>query len=188
MDPNQSRDPRFYFSLPNNDDEQQTLNTANQPSRLTGARPNVLPPVWDWNPSALETDLRMATSPSTAPASVSFAQSCPSTAPTSLATNPITAPHMKIGQHGQLFPTRTPSSRELPERKRSKLSADPSPFDSIDYWIRFDNDETPPAITETTIPVDANPRLLDASLQGDDPSTQRQVAARPQGSFGNAPT
>lgn len=48
-----------------------------------------------------------------------------------------------------LVPTRTPKppSREKPERKRSKLSTDSTPFDSVDYWLQFDNEGTIPEET-----------------------------------------
>jgi len=46
-----------------------------------------------------------------------------------------------FGQARQILPTRTPRVRDGHERKRSKLSTDATPFDSVDYWIQFDNED-----------------------------------------------
>lgn len=36
---------------------------------------------------------------------------------------------------------RPPKSKAGHERKRTKLSTDTTPFDNVDYWIQFDNED-----------------------------------------------
>lgn len=45
------------------------------------------------------------------------------------------------GQNRQILPTRPPKTRDGHERKRSKLSTEATPFDSVDYWMQFDDAE-----------------------------------------------
>lgn len=144
--------------------------SANRTFDLTGTSVNPSPFGWDAN--ALEADPGMAGSPSTAPASLcleSHAQSTPSTAPTSLSMNTGAVRHSKRCQTGQMSATRTPRPKEAHQRKRSKLSTDANPFDSVDYWIQFDDEEEPlPAIPER-----ADPSRPDPSLKGKPHSEQR---------------
>jgi hypothetical protein len=40
-----------------------------------------------------------------------------------------------------ILPPRPPKSKGGHERKRTKLSAESTPFDDVNYWIQFDNEE-----------------------------------------------
>lgn len=40
-----------------------------------------------------------------------------------------------------ILPPRPPKSKAGHERKRTKLSTESTPFDSVDYWLQFDNEE-----------------------------------------------
>lgn len=187
MDSNQLRHLEF-FSVPNNQvrasqdvpglfssssrwatDNDQTVNPVDQTFDLTGTTGNQLSSMWDMN--ALAADPGAAGSSSTGPGSLSlesFAQSSPSTAPTSLSMNPAMARQSMLGQSGQALPTRTARLRDGHERKRSKLSTETNPFDSVDYWIQFDNEESLPNVSDGAATLRPDPRL-----KGKAPSAQR---------------
>ncbi len=55
------------------------------------------------------------------------------------------------------LPLRAPRAREGHERKRSRLSSDASPFDSVDYWIQFDNEDALAGIPENAEPLKSEP-------------------------------
>lgn len=149
MDSNQPMDLASLL-LPN-ENEEQSVNQMNQTPNVTGPSLDLqLPSVWDT--TALVNDLGLATSPSTAPGTMSlksFAHSSPpSTAPTSLSMNPLATQRAKHAYPGSAFPARQSAQREGHERKRSRLDADPNPFDLIDYWIKFDKEEPVPGAPE----------------------------------------
>lgn len=48
------------------------------------------------------------------------------------------------------MPMRAPRSRDGHEKKRSRLGSDATPFDSVDYWIQFDNEDSLADIPEGT--------------------------------------
>lgn len=56
------------------------------------------------------------------------------------------------------MPARGPRTRHGHERKRSRLSQDPSPLDSVDYWLNFDKDENQKlaSVAEGLEPSEAN--------------------------------
>ncbi|KAK1767720.1 helix-loop-helix DNA-binding domain-containing protein [Phialemonium atrogriseum] len=169
MDSNQLRHLEF-FSVPNS----QTVNPVDQTFDLTGTTGNQLSSMWDMN--ALAADPGAAGSSSTGPGSLSlesFAQSSPSTAPTSLSMNPAMARQPMLGQPGQVLPTRTARLRDGHERKRSKLSTEANPFDSVDYWIQFDNEESLPNVSDGAATLRPDPRL-----KGKAPSAQRPINPR----------
>ncbi|EOO01818.1 putative helix-loop-helix dna-binding domain-containing protein [Phaeoacremonium minimum UCRPA7] len=130
-------DPNFlrhidYFSVPNN----QTNNRTG--SSTTPAQTSNL-----WDTTTLNPDPPTTESPSTAPTTLSldsFAQ--PSTAPSSLSFNKNSARQSYNGLGSRtILPTRTPKPRENRDRKRTKLSTDATPFDNVDYWIQFDEQQ-----------------------------------------------
>lgn len=160
MDPNELRHLDF-FTVPNN----QTVNPADQTFNLTGATPNQPSSIWDNVASG---------SPSRAPTSLSLeplAQSSSSTAATHLSINPSSSARSSMySQSRQILPTRAPRAREGHERKRSRLSTDATPFDSVDYWIQFDDEEPladSPESTEVT--------RSDSALTGNQPPMQRSM-------------
>ncbi|KAK0709668.1 helix-loop-helix DNA-binding domain-containing protein [Lasiosphaeria miniovina] len=112
-----------FFSVPNN----QTINPVDQSFSLSGARPQSTN-VWD-APTSLNMEAGLSGPPSTAP---------------TLSPNPASTPRPPIygGQSRRAFPSRASISREGNERKRSRVRTEPAPFDSVDYWIQFDNDDS----------------------------------------------
>lgn len=56
-------------------------------------------------------------------------------------TQPSSARSSMSGHKRPVLPARAPRSKSGHERKRSKLSTEATPFDSVDYWIDFDNEE-----------------------------------------------
>ncbi|KAH8887534.1 HLH-domain-containing protein [Thozetella sp. PMI_491] len=139
------------FSSPDN----QGVNSVDQTLNLTGTSSvQVSPLLWD----DLTADAVGPTSPSTAPTTLSFgslAQASGSSALTDPNSPAPSRPSSYGGQSRQILPTRAPRQRAGHERKRSKLSTDSTPFDSVDYWIQFDNDESAladvPEDVETTV-------------------------------------
>ncbi|KAK4187187.1 hypothetical protein QBC35DRAFT_515631 [Podospora australis] len=135
-----------FFSMPNN----QTVNPVDQPFLATTSAPP--PPVWD--PAGLGLDTAgLSLSPSTAPTPLSFDSAAQpsvtglaSLSPTNLSTTSRSSLH---GAHGrQVLPARGPRARDGHERKRSRLSMDATPLDSVDYWLDFDKDESLASIPE----------------------------------------
>ncbi|KAK0743136.1 hypothetical protein B0T18DRAFT_328731 [Schizothecium vesticola] len=118
MDPDPLRHLEF-FSVPNN----QTINPVDQSFGL-GGPPTTQPPTTLW-----DTAMGMGSAPSGPSSAVSFdpmAQSSPS----------------------RTIPLRPPRSRDGHERKRSRIADTTTPFDSVDYWIQFDNDESLADVSE----------------------------------------
>ena len=90
-----------------------------------------------WDIAGLPSDSGLA-SPSSAPGGLnfdSFGQS----------VNQPNRPQQRQQMPGQgsrvILPPRAPKPKAGHERKRTKLSTESTPFDNVDYWIQFDNDE-----------------------------------------------
>lgn len=77
---------------------------------------------------------------------------------------PSSARSSVSGQNRQILPTRPPRSKTGHERKRSKLSTDVTPFDSVDYWIQFDNEEGLANIPESTDAPNPEPQTKSTQL------------------------
>ncbi|KAL2260585.1 hypothetical protein VTK26DRAFT_5349 [Humicola hyalothermophila] len=136
-----------FFSMPNN----QTANHVDQPY-LTSS-PAQQPSVWDT--TGLDVEAGLAGSPSTAPASLSLDSAAqPSTVTrftnmSSEFSSTSQPPGQTQGaQSRPMLPARGPRSKTGHERKRSRLSMDPTPVDSVDNWIDFDKDEDLGSIPE----------------------------------------
>lgn len=151
MDPNLLRHIE-YFLEPNSQtddpDGQQQRRIFNQPAATTPLNPNF----WDIAGLTAESPLG---SPSNATTGFSFE---------SFGQPPVPATPNKPHQHQQhqhqqqqqqqqqrpqmfgqtsrvILPPRPPKSKGGHERKRTKLSAESTPFDDVNYWIQFDNEE-----------------------------------------------
>ncbi|KAK4241785.1 hypothetical protein C8A03DRAFT_11995 [Achaetomium macrosporum] len=99
----------------------QTVNPVDQPFLGRSAQSSSI-----WDTAGLEAGL--AASPSTAP---------------------TTLPSTQGNQSRPILPARGPSSRNVHERKRSRLSIDvTTPLDSVDYWIDFDKDDSLASVPE----------------------------------------
>ncbi|KAJ4266367.1 hypothetical protein NW762_004351 [Fusarium torreyae] len=128
MDPNLLN----FFAVPNN----QTLNHVDQNADSSQQQHEPSP----WRPTGLEGDMGTSGNQggpsydyqSTAPSDISFTQA------------PMPSPY--TSSHKTVLPTRGhPRShqqrkRDAHERKRTKVDTD-SALESLDYWIRFDDDE-----------------------------------------------
>ncbi|TLD05753.1 uncharacterized protein PgNI_08741 [Pyricularia grisea] len=143
MDPNLLRHME-YFTVPN----AQTSNAAERAANLTRSSGTGQPyPLW--NPSTLGADIDFSFNPQGLEGMGSFgAFEQPQDQDNSGTAFEPPQRQRSIYTQGPrtLVPTRTPKppSREKPERKRSKLSTDSTPFDSVDYWLQFDNEEIIP--------------------------------------------
>lgn len=113
--------------------QQRRLNTA-AASSSSGSAPNF------WEIAGLNGDSGLG-SPSS-PASLSFdsfgpsanAKSQPQQQPRTVTSGADTSSRV-------ILPPRPPRSKAGHERKRTKLSTESTPFDNVDYWIQFDNEE-----------------------------------------------
>ncbi|KAK3692291.1 helix-loop-helix DNA-binding domain-containing protein [Podospora appendiculata] len=167
MDPNTLRHLE-YFSVPNN----QTANPVDQSFSLTGAAPSIPPSsMWD-APTGLNLDIGQSASSSAAPTAFSldsFNQASASTGLTSASPNPSLLSRSSVygSQSDRALPTRPPRRRDGHTRKRSRLgpNANPAasttpitPFDSADYWIEFDNEESLDGIPEGVEASRADPK------------------------------
>lgn len=116
-----------------------------------------------WDVAGLNVDSALG-SPSSAPTSLSF-ESFGQSAPTTTTT--------KARQTSRvILPPRPPKSKTGHERKRTKLSTESTPFDNVDYWIQFDNDEGAAAAAgEATSPELSHQKAKDAQQQ---PPSQTQ--------------
>ncbi|TLS23848.1 hypothetical protein PpBr36_08572 [Pyricularia pennisetigena] len=146
MDPNLLRHME-YFTVPN----AQTSNAAERAANLTRSSGTGQPyPLW--NPSTLGADIDFSFNPQGLEGLGSFGAFEQSQDQNNSGTA-FEPPQRQRSIYTQgprtLVPTRTlkPPSREKPERKRSKLSTDSTPFDSVDYWLQFDNEGTIPEET-----------------------------------------
>ncbi|QBZ62689.1 hypothetical protein PoMZ_11574 [Pyricularia oryzae] len=145
MDPNLLRHME-YFTVPN----AQTRNAAERAANLTRSSGTGQPyPLW--NPSTLGADIDFSFNPEGLGGMGFGAFEQPQYQNNSSTAFEPPQRQRSIYTQGPrtLVPTRTPKppSREKPERKRSKLSTDSTPFDSVDYWLQFDNEGTIPEET-----------------------------------------
>jgi hypothetical protein len=137
----------------------QTVNPVDQSFNLAGASSAQSSTNWDGSASLIM-DAGASDSPSTTPTGLfldSFAQTVVST---------VGAPSRPI------MPTRASKTREGHERKRPKLSTNATPFDNVDYWIQFDNDES-----LTDIPEGGAVTSLESRGKGKAPAQRSVVAA-----------
>lgn len=94
--------------------------------------------IWDQTGANLDSGLG---SPSTAPTNLSFESTQQST-PTTHKPSPNSIPQPTSEQGPRvILEARAPKSKSGHERKRTKLSTESTPFDNVDYWIQFDNEE-----------------------------------------------
>ncbi|KAK4111274.1 hypothetical protein N656DRAFT_711785 [Canariomyces notabilis] len=121
MDPDPFRHLEF-FSMPNS----QTVNPVDQAFLSASSAP--ASSIWDT--SGLNADGGLAVSPM------------------SPNLSSASRPSAHGGQHRPVLPARAPRKREGHERKRSRLSTDSTPLDSVDYWIDFDKDDSLGSIPE----------------------------------------
>ncbi|TLD28289.1 hypothetical protein PspLS_03719 [Pyricularia sp. CBS 133598] len=174
MDPNLLRHME-YFTVPN----AQTSNAAERAANLTRSSGTGQPyPLW--NPSTLGADIDFSFNPQGLEGLGSFGafeqqdQSNSGTA--------FEPPQRQRSIYTQgprtLVPTRTPKplSREKPERKRSKLSTDSTPFDSVDYWLQFDNEGMIPEETgaEAGATAQGEPAAKSSAQESQRSQKQRQ--------------
>lgn len=104
------------------------------PAAAAGTSPQSL-----WDITGLNVDSGLG-SPSSAPTNMSFetfAQSSPTTPkPQQARSQPMFGQGSRV-----ILPPRPPKSKTGHERKRTKLSTESTPFDNVDYWLQFDNEE-----------------------------------------------
>ncbi|KAI3395205.1 hypothetical protein diail_1699 [Diaporthe ilicicola] len=133
MDPNLLRHIE-YFLEPNgqtDDLESQQQRRFNQPAASNSAQ-NF------WDIAGLPSDSGLG-SPSSAPGSLNFDASF---GQASNAPNRTQQRQQMLGQGSRvILPPRAPKPKAGHERKRTKLSTESTPFDNVDYWIQFDNEE-----------------------------------------------
>lgn len=113
--------------------------TGQQQRRFDPASSSTSPQnFWDIAGS-LNVDSALA-SPSSAPTSLSFESFGQ---PTPLPSRPHQPrSQQSFGQGSRvILPPRAPKSKAGHERKRTKLSTESTPFDNVDYWLQFDNEE-----------------------------------------------
>ncbi|KAK4643514.1 hypothetical protein QC761_407470 [Podospora bellae-mahoneyi] len=133
-----------FFSMPNN----QTVNPVDQPFMTsTSAQP---PPIWDTTGMGLAGGISM--SPSTAPTPLSLDSIAqPSSLTGFNSISPGISSASQASAHSRqprpVLPARG-VRRDAHERKRSRLSMDATPLDSVDYWLDFDKDEGLASIPE----------------------------------------
>ena len=144
----------------------QTVNAVDQTLNLTGTSPVQASPIWD----DLAADGGGLGSPSTAPTSLSLGSFQQASARNSL-SDPSPATPSRQSSYSQssrqILPTRAPRQRTGNERKRSRLSTDSTPFDSVDYWIQFDDDALP------DVPEDTEPAKSENAASGAAQPAQR---------------
>lgn len=129
-------------------DASQTINPVDQSFGLGAAPPTTQPPTTLWN-TAMGISPALS-GPFSAMSFDPMAQSSPSSGDLGSMPNPSLARPASFGGPGLSRPTiplRPPRSRDGHERKRSRI-ADTTPFDSPDYWIQFDNDESLADVSE----------------------------------------
>ncbi|PSR99094.1 helix-loop-helix DNA-binding domain-domain-containing protein [Coniella lustricola] len=77
-----------------------------------------------------------------------------------------------------ILPPRPSKTKTGHERKRTKLSTESTPFDNVDYWIQFDNDE---AAAGESSNLDLNhQKSKDTQQLPQNPSQQQQQQPQPQ--------
>ncbi|KAJ0108166.1 hypothetical protein J7T55_000131 [Diaporthe amygdali] len=136
MDPNLLRHIE-YFLEPNgqtDDLESQQQRRFNQPAANNSAQ-NF------WDIAGLPSDSGLG-SPSSAPGTLNFDAFGQSSNTTNAPNRTQQQRQQSFGQGSRvILPPRAPKPKAGHERKRTKLSTESTPFDNVDYWIQFDNEE-----------------------------------------------
>ena len=130
-------------------DTEQTVNPVDQSFNLDG-RSNQSSSLWDTSP--VTRDQGTSNPSATAPTSLSLDFLLQPNSPGEAdrgSNNQPQSSRSSVSGHRQILPTRPPKTREGHERKRSKLSTEATPFDSVDYWMQFDNEESLADIPES---------------------------------------
>lgn len=123
-----------------------------------------------WDMPVLNDDSALG-SPSSGPPSLSFETFGQSAAPAP--TKPQQPRPQQFTQGSRvILPPRPPKVKAGHERKRTKLSTESTPFDNVDYWIQFDNEE---AAGGDTSPTDLSHQKTKDAHQS---SQQQQHQAR----------
>ncbi|KAH8745365.1 hypothetical protein F5883DRAFT_587482 [Diaporthe sp. PMI_573] len=159
-----SNPPRHVdlFTNPNG----QTVNTAALDLSLTGGTSGqALSSLWD--DSAMDTAGPVSLSATQTTLSLgSFSQAAANTPLMDMSPNPSTPSRPSVlGQSRQISTPRRPRARDRHGRKRLRLSTDSTPFNSVDYWIQFDNDNPlsdVPEVGDPSKPEDAKEETLSA--------------------------
>jgi hypothetical protein len=164
MDPNTLRQLGF-FTVPNNqvqslqdaatslaspspfspaNETDQTVNPIDQTFGLRDGQSDPSSPFWDTTTSAGVQGVSNTVTAAPASLSLDFLlqPDPPSDQDRSSVRRPTSARSSVSGTHRQILPTRPPRTRDGHERKRSKLSTEATPFDSLDYWMQFDNEDS----------------------------------------------
>lgn len=93
-----------------------------------------------WDVAGLAADSGLG-SPSSAPTGLSFESFGQPPSSPATSNRSQQRPHM-LGQGPRvILPPRPPKAKSGHERKRTKLSTESTPFDDVNYWIQFDNEE-----------------------------------------------
>jgi hypothetical protein len=126
-----------YFSVPNN----QTLNPVDQSGDASGLSSQLQSPIWE-EPSLTSTGFGQTRDPSSGAPSLSLDSLAPSTAASLNNYSPAMSSPSVFGQNPRpIISPRLQRARDGHERKRSRLNTESTPFDSVDYWIQFDQDQ-----------------------------------------------
>jgi hypothetical protein len=119
----------------------QTVNSVDQSFSLAGPSSTQPPSLWN-APASFGVGSDVSEPPSathTALSLDSMPQSSPSTDITGMTgMQPTALP----GHPRPAIPMRTSRSGDGHQRKRSRIASDAAPFDSVDYWIDFDKEDT----------------------------------------------
>jgi hypothetical protein len=132
-------------------DPEQTVNPVDQTFGLTEGQSNQSSSLWDTN--TVTRGQAISNTTSTVPPSLSLDfllhPSSPVQQDRGSVREPTSALSSVSGQNRKILPTRPPRTRDGHERKRSKLSTEATPFDSVDYWMQFDNEDSVGDISES---------------------------------------
>ena len=170
------QDPASVLTSPSSfssaTDTEQTVNPVDQSFGLTDGQPAQPGSLWDTNPVTSSRDQGLANRGQAAPSSLSLdfllQPNSPSEQDRASVRQPSSGRSSVSGQHRQILPTRPPRTRDGHERKRSKLSTDATPFDSVDYWMQFDNDDG-----LAQIPESMAAEILESKSKNRQPPEQR---------------
>lgn len=170
MDPNLLKHIEYFL-----DPNSQTGDLDSQQQRRLNSAASTSPTANFWDAAGLNVDSALG-SPSSAPTTLSFesfGQSIPTN--TTKVQPPARSQH-PFGQSSRvILPPRPPKSKAGHERKRTKLSTESTPFDNVDYWIQFDNDEG--ASGEVGSPELSHQKIKETQQQ---PSQQEQSSQQQQ--------
>ncbi|CAK7274780.1 hypothetical protein SEPCBS119000_006349 [Sporothrix epigloea] len=122
-----------YFAVPNN----QTLNPVDQSGDASG-----LPATSLWDESNLAAaGLGRGRENSSGAPSISLDSLAPSTGSLNPYSPMISTSSMFSQNPRSIISPRVSRTRDGHERKRSRLNTETTPFDSVDYWIQFDQEQ-----------------------------------------------